>query len=94
MGRPHSFSPDFNSHRLSACIANYSVAIDVEVKKSEDRKEKTDWLAILIWIHKMAERVNKFCDQNKIAGDQAAEYWLRQFFLASEIGIDFSALRR
>jgi hypothetical protein len=74
MGKHHSFDPEFNRHPLAPTLANYIFAIDVELE-GKDR----DYLYILLDWHGMASRVNAYCDEHKVSGDKAAEYWLENY---------------
>jgi hypothetical protein len=73
MGAHHAWTPEFNRHPLAACIDNHTACIDAEPNTGEDT------FAILCWILTMARAVNRFCEENKVAGDAASEYWLERF---------------
>lgn len=64
----------FDKHPLAAMMDNYTVCIDVELAE-----RRPDYECVLHWILTMARAINAYCDATKIAGDDAAEYWLERF---------------
>ena len=80
MGAFHAWRPVFDMHPLAACMDNHTVCIDVELSETSP-----DWFAILCWILNMAKRINWFCDENKVVGDVAAQYWLERFLWRCDV---------
>lgn len=85
MGVHRGWRTDFDAHPLAACISNLDACIEVEM-----RDFNPDYLAILVWIHAMAVKINAFCDASKVDGDNAAEYWLEYFLWVADTVCDVS----
>ena len=79
MGQPHAWRADFDNHPMAASVANYSWLIEESSLLTSEIDLKQKHLVHLHWTHKMALVINKFCDEAKIKGDAAAEYWLELF---------------
>ena len=88
MGKHSGWLPEYNTHKLAACIDNYSVCIDIELEQPDP-----DFFEILCWIHCMAKAVNVYCDEYKVVGDQAAQYWLHRFLEKCNVVCDFTVLK-
>ena len=80
MGRPHGWVVNFDSHPIAASMDNHTACIDVEL----ENKDEPDYLSILQWILLMARKINNYCENNRVAGDNAAEYWMERFLWRSE----------
>jgi hypothetical protein len=74
MGADSPYRRQYDAHPLAASISNYSAVIDAEIGKPNP-----DWVSVLCWVHAMSKWINGYCDEHKIAGDDAAKYWLHQF---------------
>jgi hypothetical protein len=74
MGKYHNWQPCYDTHYLASCLSNYAEVIEGAMLDTE-----RDWQFILHWYYLMCTRINTFCDNNKVAGDEAAEYWLEWF---------------
>jgi hypothetical protein len=84
MGKPHAWRLEFDRHAMAACIDNHIACIDAEM---ENAPKNRDFIAMLVWLHNMSKRINVFCDAHKIAGDEAAEYWLERFLWRADFPI-------
>jgi hypothetical protein len=72
MGEHVAWRPEFDKHVLAASQSNYRLAHDGAI---EDR----DYLTALCHLHTAATRINHYCDNFRVAGDDGAEYWLEHF---------------
>lgn len=74
MGCYHPWQPAFNTHPLAACLDNHEACIEVEAEE-----EDQDFAAMLNWTLNMARAINRYCDENMVKADEAAQYWLEWF---------------
>lgn len=75
MGKYHAYKPCYDKHPLAASICNHLDAL------SEELVGDRDVLEMYRLVFYMALAINKFCDNNKVAGNAGAEYWLEVFYL-------------
>jgi hypothetical protein len=77
MGKHHGWQPEFNLHPLAARISNSWWLITGDDGHRIDC-DVDGFYAIHVLLQ-TATKINSYCDQHKIAGDDAAEYWLESF---------------
>ena len=87
MGKFSGWRVEYDSHPLAAVTANYIDIIEAELAG------ECDYLSVLIWIDHIALAINKYCDNNLIKGDTAAEYWLELFLYRVDIVCKWDCLQ-
>ena len=84
MGASIAYLPEYASHPLAAPISNYSLIIDAELCA-----QHICFLNVLWAIYRMAKKINEYCDNNRISGDVAAQYWLNEYLSRCDSVADF-----
>ena len=74
MGEYHKYLSSYDTHFLAGSIHNY-----IEIIYNEFNSPEADLVFILQCYYEMAKRINDFCDNNRVAEDIAAQYWLEYF---------------
>lgn len=87
MGKATAWRLEYNQHELAPAIDNYSWLIDCEMAEANPC-----YITVLICIEKMAKRINRFCDNNHVAGCLAAQYWLERFLWRCDTVIDWDLI--
>jgi hypothetical protein len=88
MGRAFVEMPEYLTHPLAACISNYKWIMGGRADGGVGENYVDG-----VCIYRMAKRINRFCDDNKISGDVAAQYWLCEFLkLYERLGVNFLKL--
>lgn len=72
MGKYTPWCGDFDSHPLAAGMDNWTWLLD-------DAQRDKEYLEVLYYLLRKARLINDYCNNNKINGDVAAEYWLERF---------------
>ena len=86
MGKYHAWKPEFNSHPLAACIDNHTACIDGAIgpRGRTHSTDAMDFLSALLCLRFMSDAINRYCDDHRIAGYTAAEYWLERFMWVAD----------
>lgn len=87
MGRHHAWRVEFNAHPLAATLDNYTACLDVELTQP-----KPDYLSVLMWVLTMAQKINAFCDSERVVGNDGAEYWLERFLWRCDCVLQWDSL--
>lgn len=87
MGKHHNWIREYDEHPLAAVTQNYHYIIDKESSNND-----ADFLSMIVWYDHIAKHINVFCDDNKIAGNDASEYWLEKFLWIRADVADFDKL--
>ena len=72
MGKHIGWRPDFDRHPLAAAQSNYRVAF-------EGALEDKDFFTAMCHLYVAASKINIFCDNNRVAEDAGAQYWLENW---------------
>lgn len=73
MGKYHPFKEEYLKHSLAASISNHCEIIETEVQSNRN------YGFIAYCILQMSNKINQFCDSNKVYEDEAAQYWMEVF---------------